>query len=308
MGKRLPLEGPVFVRNLTIHLLAAFPVAGIHILTVNFLNGFLFSWLQTYRPPIPLTAILIGVGATNVMIYWGILAASQALTYFRRYQDRDFRLIQSQLQVLKMQLHPHFLFNTLNAISELVHEDAARAEQLITQLADLLRLSLNSETTQEIALNEELDFLRLYIDIQQTLLQDRLKIDWNVAPETLDACVPSMILQPLIENSIQHGIAPRARGGSIKISSHRLQNKLLLNIEDDGIGFKAAAKSKNGGVGLKNVRARLQHLYGDAQELVLQELTGEGGINVVLKIPFRESTSTPHCEPSQYNFNSLHLM
>lgn len=308
LGKRLPLERPILVRNLTIHFLASFPVAAVHILIVNFLNDLLFSWSHTYRPPIPLTAIVIGVGATNVMIYWGILAASQALTYSRRYQDREFRLVQTQLQVLKMQLHPHFLFNTLNSISELVHADADRAEQLITQLADLLRLSLNSQTTQEVVLKEELDFLRLYIDIQQTLLQERLQIFWNVAPETLDALVPSMILQPLVENSIRHGIAPRARGGHIKISSYRAQDKLLLNVQDNGIGFQVIEKSRKNGIGLKNVRARLQHLYGNSQELVLEDSADENGISVILKIPFREPDQSAQTEQLQHNLTSLQSM
>jgi sensor histidine kinase YesM len=245
---------------------------------------------DAYRPPVPIVGLLLGIGATNVMIYWGVVAVSQALTYFRRYKEREVLLAEARLQSLRTQLHPHFLFNTLNAIAELIYEDASRAERTITQLSDLLRVALRRGPEQEVTLKEELDFLRNYVEIQQTLLQERLVVRWRVADEALDALVPNMILQPLVENAIRHGIGPRREGGSIEIAASREGDGLRLRVEDDGLGADPASLvGGGGGLGLSNTRARLRHLYGDAHEFELSgRRTGGGGLVASLVIPFRE--------------------
>src|SRR5205085_10374133 len=228
-----------------------------------------------------------------IMIYWAILAVSQALTYFRKYQEREFRLAQAQLQVLRMQLHPHFLFNTLNAISELVYQAPERADRTITQLSDLLRLSLKSGQEQEVPHKEELDFLRKYVEIQQTLMQERLSVRWEIDPASFDALVPNMILQPLVENSIRHGIAARECGGQIKVSARRMDDMLNLEVCDDGVGSPADAQpTPPGGVGLTNARARLVHLYGSRHRFDLRAASGSGLI-VSIAIPFREFANPP---------------
>ena len=300
LGRRFPVERGHLVRNLSVHFFAGFFFTAVHLVSLGYVNSLVLRGADTYRPPAPIVGLLLGIGATDVMIYWGVVSVSQAVTYFRRYQDREFRLVQAQLQSLRTQLHPHFLFNTLNAIAELVYEDAGRAERTVTQLSDLLRLALRRGQRQEVTLKEEVDFLRNYVEIQQTLLQDRLKVRWRVADETLDACVPNMILQPLVENAIRHGIAPRAAGGTIEIEARREGGRLRLRVEDDGLGLGAGARPAgvNGGVGLANTRARLRHLYGDAHEFELAGPPGGRGLAVSLSIPFREGRAENDDEES----------
>ncbi len=232
LGKRLPFGRHPW-RNLIIHLLLCGPVALLHIWLFKNVNAL----LRADQPPAPLWALLVGLGATNIMVYWGIVAVSQALNYFRKYQERELRLSQAALQNLRTQLHPHFLFNTLNAIAELVHRDPALADRTIVRLSELLRFSLASHKEQEVTLKEEIDFLEKYVEIHKTLMRDRLNVRLNIDPETLDAAVPNMILQPLVENAIKHGISPRPEGGNIEVHARRLDGKLYVEITDDGLGM-----------------------------------------------------------------------
>jgi two-component system LytT family sensor kinase len=291
LGRRFLLEQPYLLRNLVIHFGLSFLVTSLHLFLLGQLNYLVLILLvKEYVSPVPAIALAVGLGATNIMIYWGIIGISQALAYFRRSREREISLAQARLQAIQTQLHPHFLFNTLNAISELVHEDAMRAEQTITQLSDLLRISLQSDAAQEITLKEELDFLRKYVEIQQTLLQERLTVNWNIEPDTLDAQVPNLLLQPLIENAIRHGIAPKATGGTIEINADRRGDRIMLSIEDDGIGIGFPAENNiREGIGLKSVRTRLRHLYDESHEFSLKE-SGKGqGLCVEMVIPFREN-------------------
>src|SRR6266852_1200393 len=157
-------------------------------------------------------------------IYWAILGSILSMQYYRQFRDRELRTSQletqlalAQLQMLRMQLHPHFLFNTLNAISTLVHKDPEVADQMIARLSDLLRLTLANTGVQEVRLAEELDFLQRYLDIERLRFADRLEVRMEIAPETLDARTPYLILQPLVENAIRHGIAPRAAPGRVEV-------------------------------------------------------------------------------------------
>ena len=237
------------------------------------------------QPPAPLWALLVGLGATNVMVYWAIIAVSHAINYFRKYQEREFRLAQAELQALRTQLHPHFLFNTLNAIAELVYSDPKVADRSILRLSELLRFSLASEKTQEVTLKEEIEFLEKYVEIHKTLMRDRLNVRVCVDPETLDAAVPNMIVQPLVENAIKHGISPRPAGGNIEVHARRLNGKLYVEITDDGVGMPET--DAQGGVGLINTRERLKHLYNDAHTFDLSSLPGKG-VTVRISVPFRE--------------------
>jgi two-component system, LytTR family, sensor kinase len=222
----------------------------------------------------------------NLLTYAGIVGVSQAGYYYRRYHERNAQLARARLQTLQLQLQPHFLFNTLNTISELVHRDPRAADRTIARLGDLLRLSLETENRPEISLRQELEFLEKYLDIEKTRFHDRLTVDFEVAPDTLDACLPSMILQPLLENAVRHGIAARPGAGRIEISAERLDGQLELKIADDGGGISEAEGRKfREGIGLSNTRARLEQLYGARQQLILQNLEG-GGLEVVLRIPF----------------------
>ncbi len=220
----------------------------------------------------------------------GVIAVSQALNYFRKYQEREFRLSQAELQALRTQLHPHFLFNTLNAIAELVYSDPKVADRTILRLSELLRFSLASEKTQEVTLKEEVDFLEKYVEIHKTLMRERLNVRVTVDPETLDAAVPNMILQPLVENAIKHGISPRPEGGNIEVHACRLDGKLYVEITDDGMGMPEEETDVQTGVGLINTRERLKYLYNDAHTFNLSSLPGRG-VTIRISVPFRETAS-----------------
>ena len=286
LGGRFPLERHKLLRNLGIHLLLSGPVALAHIWLLRLLTTLLLTWSRSYESPVPIHALLVGLGATNIMVYWGIVAVSQATNYFRKYQEREFRLAQAQLHSLSMQLHPHFLFNTLNAIAELVYSDPKAADRCILSVSELLRFSLESHRTQEVTLKEEIDFLEKYLEIQKMLMRDRLRVRLNVEPETLDASVPNMLLQPLVENAIKHGLSPRPEGGKIDVYARRLDGKLYVEITDDGLGMHEQQDSS--GVGLVNTRERLKHLYGGAHSFNLSSFPGRG-VTIRISLPFREA-------------------
>lgn len=288
LGNRMPVERPGLIRKLTVHVIFGLILGAFQTIAYHYLLGFFYE-----RSAADITKSLFtswGVFLNNVtngfIFYVGILAFNQAVNYSRKYRDREFRLQQAELKALKTQLHPHFLFNTLNAISALVYVSPPTATKTISQLSDLLRLTLHNNKAQEVTLKEELDFLRKYIQIQQTLLQERLEVEWSVDSETLDALVPNMLLQPLVENSIRHGIAPKEDGGRIEIFSRRVNNDLLLEIKDNGLGTESE-ESEGNGIGLINTKARLKHLYGDAQKIDVNTPECDGWC-VTIMIPYRE--------------------
>ena len=288
LSGRFPLERPRLSRNFIVQLISNLLFAVTHILLVLIFNNLLLPWGNSYKLPIPVSVYFASMGATSMMICSGIIVAGQAINYFRKYRERNFQLAQAELQMLKMQLHPHFLFNTINAISELVYEEPEIADQTLSQLSDLLRLSLQGGKAQEVSLREELNFLEKYIEIQQMLLQSRLKVNYDIAPETLDAKVPNMILQPLAENAIRHGIAPSVAGGTLEIKAARENKMLRLSVKDDGLGFAAHTEIvKSDGIGLANTRARLRQLYPNAYQFEIKNPEG-GGVEISLAVPFEE--------------------
>jgi two-component system LytT family sensor kinase len=236
-----------------------------------------------------LVTLAIRSAGINFAVYAGFVLAWHAAIYYREARDRQLKALelesllhQAQLQALRSQLNPHFLFNALHSIAELVHDDPKLAEKLIVRLGELLRQVLQSSTLQEVPLADELDFVRGYVDIEQMRLGERLRVEWTVPPELLAARVPSLILQPLVENAIQHGIAPTSRPGVLTIGARREDQSLVLEIRDTGPGM-AQANERRPGIGLSNTSARLQRLYGDRQKL---ELIGDDGLLVIVRIPF----------------------
>jgi hypothetical protein len=206
------------------------------------------------------------------------------------------RLDQARLQALKLQLQPHFLFNTLNTITALVHTDPRTAERMVSGLSELLRISLGTAGDQEVPLERELEVLRHYLDIQQVRFQDRLTVSFDVDGEAPQAFVPNLLLQPLVENAIKHGIGPRAAAGHIAIAAHRRNGMLALEVSDDGVGERPDTIRREG-VGLGNSRARLQSLYGDACRF--EAGSGDrGGFHVYIEIPFLTRPRTPRAEGS----------
>ncbi|MFC5742057.1 sensor histidine kinase [Dyella tabacisoli] len=231
-----------------------------------------------------------------LLIYWVILVALRGLDSQRRLRDERLRnaqlesqLAQSQLRTLRVQLQPHFLFNTLNAISALALADPIHARLMIARLSDLLRLTLEERHALEVPLSRELELLRCYLDIQQVRFQDRLSTHLDVAMDTVHASVPSMILQPLVENALRHGLLDKPEPGQLQIVSRREGGQLYLRVDDDGLGLPEGVAE---GFGLGNTRERLQVLFGKTASVALAR-KAEGGTRVELRFPFREYVAEP---------------
>ena len=228
---------------------------------------------------------------SSLPTYWLILTAYLAFDYYVKYRDRELRgaylaaeLSRAQLQALKMQLKPHFLFNTLNSISSLMYSDVEAADAMLARLSDFLRLTLDRELDQEITLNEELEFVRRYLEIEKIRFEDRLHVSVDVDEEAESARVPSLALQPLIENAIHHGIAPRPKGGRIAITARRDDDTLHISVADDGVGSDEHPRER---IGLANTRARLERLYGAAHRFSFAA-SPAGGFVVEMVIPFHK--------------------
>jgi signal transduction histidine kinase len=236
----------------------------------------------------------------EMMTYWAIVGLSHALDFHRESQDRELtaaqlqtRLAEAQLQALQRQLHPHFLFNTLHTISALMHRDTEAADAMLARLSDLLRLTLDRVGTQQVSLKDELDFLQKYLDIERTRFGDRLQVSMDIEPDTLDASVPNLVLQPLVENALRHGIGPRIAGGRVEIVARREGDELRMVVRDNGAGLSTDAMNAfNTGVGVSNTRSRLEHLYGGRHRFDFQTPEG-GGLAVTIAIPFVPASTAP---------------
>lgn len=218
------------------------------------------------------------------MCYATILLVARLKT---EMEEAQIQMERAQLQALKMQLHPHFLCNALQCISDLLHEDTEAADEMLARLGYFLRLTLDHSDEQEVTLQQELEYVGCYLEIQQARFHNRLAVEREVEPETLAALVPSLILQPLVENAVKHGIAARVQGGRIRIRASRRERRLCLEVEDDGPGLQRDAGARGEderGLGLRNTRERLEHLYGNSQRLHLSEAPG-GGLRVTLELP-----------------------
>jgi two-component system, LytTR family, sensor kinase len=219
-----------------------------------------------------------------------------ALRYYRESRERalrasqlETRLVAAQLTTLQQQLHPHFLFNTLHAISSLMHSDIDAADRTLIRLSDLLRLTLERLGEQEVTLDAELEFLRKYLEIERTRFADRLVIRYDIQEGTLDAMVPTLLLQPLVENAIKHGVARKSGAGHIDVSARRDHDMLWLEVRDDGVGLSEdALTALQKGIGVSTTRARLQHQFGADYRFEFHRLSQ--GVAVVVAVPWRTST------------------
>ncbi len=233
----------------------------------------------------------------GILIGMVVLVLVTGIWYlYKRDRDRELQasqlesqLTQAQLQILKMQLQPHFLFNTLNGIMVLIKEDPDMASRMIARLSEFLRLTLESAGEQEVTLRRELEYLSRYIQIEQLRFGDRLTVDQQVDPEVLEALVPNLILQPLVENAIKHGVSRRRGPARIFVEAVRENGSLTIHVRDNGEGIQAADGGQfKEGIGIRNTRARMQHLYGTAQGFELSTPAG-GGVDVRLTIPYHKS-------------------
>jgi sensor histidine kinase YesM len=301
LAHRYRIERGRVLRNSLIHISASLFLSVMTMVGITMVSNYLFVEPAARR--FSLSGLLFSIYSYfdyYILIYWLILMISHAFDYYSRYREGELRssqlqaqLAQAELQALKMQLHPHFLFNTLHSISALQLKDIAAANRMIARLGDFLRLTLDNSGAQEVSLKKELEFLKCYLEIERIRFQDRLTVNMEVEPQTLDARVPNLILQPIVENAIKHGISPRAAPGRIDIRVKRGNGLLRLQVEDNGRGIGAngsGASIIKEGLGLSNTRARLDQLYGTGYRFELQNVT-EGGLRVTLEIPLKVESS-----------------
>jgi len=252
--------------------------------------------------------LLYGLPDICFEVYLPMVAIAHAIWYYLEFRDRELRasqletrLAQAQLKALKSQLQPHFLFNTLHSISTLMFTNVKAADSMLVRLSDLLRMSLENNTVQETTLNREMQFVNGYLEIEKMRFGDRLEVRCDIAPETLDARVPHLLLQPLVENAIHHGTSRLTRGGELWINSYRRGDDLYLDVGDNGPGFspKPEWHAKHG-LGLNATRERLRVFYGERQRLDIHSAPGRGTI-ISVQIPFNRGQV-----PVIYELEAIH--
>jgi two-component system, LytTR family, sensor kinase len=340
---RFPIERSNLLRNLALHLFACFLIVGTSRVTFSAVEGFFPSpqsseppgapELNTDRPDPPHLRLRLppprhrsrdprphrlaapgsfGVfhglrAGFDVLVYWSLVGVCQAITNFRKSQERErraaeleARLASAQLHALRMQINPHFLFNTLNSIAALVYVNPRAADEMLGDLSELLRRSLDSMDEQEIPLAQELDFIRAYLGIEQKRFGERLRVEQIIPDKLMNALVPALILQPLVENAIRHAIEPQRDPGLISIEAKQHDNHLHLIIRDNGKGLPNASPDTSerrgfGGIGLANTQARLQALYGQNQTFSFTQAEPQG-CQVEIHLPFHiePRTNEPH--------------
>jgi two-component system, LytTR family, sensor kinase len=299
LAERFPVEGRLWRRNVPIHLLLA--TAFVFVISGAFHVVYFLLVVKNPNQHYTLVATLRWIiynSSENYGIYGLLVLLNQVFRYYRRFREGELRtsrlqtqLTQAQLEALKMQLQPHFLFNTLHSISALVHRDPDAADRMIARLGDFLRLTLENSGAQEVSLQKELEFLTCYLEIERVRFQDRLTTSVEVEPGALDAPVPNLILQPIVENALRHGIAQTRGPGRVEITAKRDNGSLRIRVRDNGPGLAAITRPDDGlkeGLGLSNTRARLEQLYGAAHRFELENAPG-GGLLVTLEIPAAES-------------------
>ncbi|HTD62901.1 MAG TPA: sensor histidine kinase [Gemmatimonadaceae bacterium] len=274
LARRFPLRGAHWPQHLAIHLVATVVVAAV--VTRSFGAAFLRNV------------------HSEAIVYWLLVASTHLADSLRRAREREshvsrleVQLADARLAALQSQLHPHFLFNTLHAVSSLIHDDADAAEDMLTALSDLLRTTLSRGSQREVPLHDEIDFLERYLEIQKMRLGDRLQVTLDVPSEVADILVPSFAIQPLVENAIRHAIAPRRAGGHLEIRAIQVDGRLRLTVADDGPGFPTEAGR---GIGLENTRERLAQLYGDTCRFTITDRP-TGGAAVTIEIVARTKTA-----------------
>ncbi len=288
LAERFPFSRKRAVRTILIHSGLVLAVCGVHVAIAALLR--IPMWIEHTKDT--LVVRFLSTFYSDAWMYGTLVGLWNLIHFQRKYREREVRaaqlesqLTKAQLEVLKMQFQPHFLFNTLNSVSALMQDDIEGAEDMLADLSYMLRTSLRSTAGQEITLERELDLLRAYLRIQKRRFEDRLRVTISPAPETIHAKVPTFILQPLVENAIRHGIQPLSRAGNIVVSSTRVMDELILQVTDNGGGLQ---ENYNEGIGLRNTRERLKQLYGETQAVRLSSALDKG-TTVTITLPFREA-------------------
>jgi two-component system LytT family sensor kinase len=284
LAARWPLHGARRLGHGAIHLAAGTTIA----FAKTVADRVILGWIAGVWP-----YLLVSTVALQFCIYVMIVAAAHTVEYYRRSRERDqleSRLAEARLQLLNMQLQPHFLFNTLNTIAELVHTDADAADRMITELSELLRRTVAMGATPDVTLETELELLALYLSLQQARFGDRLRVSMAVDEEVRRARVPMLLLQPLVENAVRHGLTRHVTAGAIDIIARRLGDDLAIEVIDDGPGVVDIEVQE--GIGLANARGRLEALYPGAASLSLAN-AGGGGARVRVRLPFHVRDDSP---------------
>lgn len=288
---------------LSVGIVWAIFVQGLPLLLLPILEDFTsYNIKQFYRPD---SHEWVSILIANLLIYWVILSSSLVFLYYERYRNEMFKaskldaqLSNARLQALKMQMHPHFLFNTLHSITALILKNENRdAVKMINRLSELLRLTLDNIETQVLTLEDEIEFTRRYLEIERIRFHDRLAVEWDIDPRALEAQVPNLILQPLVENAMRHAVDSNSGTSRIQIVAHLQNAQVLMEVRDDGKDAKKLS-GQNGaaGLGLKNTRARLSELYGEDYSFSLSR--GENGWTIAqIVIPFRAAQEQTKAEP-----------
>lgn len=299
LARRYSLVGAAWKRSLLVHVPAFLTLYAVHIAATTYITLVVRPFDNMGDSPTDFWSRFLsrikGAFGADLLVYGAVVGVCYAIDYYSKYREREFlasqleaQLAQAQLDSLRMQLHPHFLFNTLNGIVGLVRDNENQAAvSMLVGLSDLLRHALEHSNEQEVELSEELNFIKLYLDIQQMRFSDRLKIEIDVDIGVLKALVPNLILQPLTENALRHGIGRSMASGLVGISAHVENGLLNLRVFDNGAGLASNWQLKSsGGIGLANTAARLQQLYGEKHRLDVRNREG-GGVEVLVVIPFR---------------------
>ena len=281
MVRRFPIRGERWWSSLPVHLGASLVFVVLKVTAYAPL-------FRLLNPEIDRTwsDVLFGGFYADLLAYWAAVGVIHAIEYYRAQARLDGALRAAELENLRAQLHPHFLFNTLQSISTLIHRDAAAADRMLNDLSDLLRLSLRHTASQEVPLREELGFLGRYLAIMRVRFGDRLAITVDAGEDVQGAMVPSLVLQPLVENAIRHGMEGRTDKGLVVVRAERDGGAVRLEVSDDGPGLRATPPGEGNGIGLANTRDRLARLYGPAARLETMS-AGTRGLTVRLTIPLR---------------------
>jgi sensor histidine kinase YesM len=289
-----PIQRKRFFSRLVLHFAASLLFTITHVSLLIMVYPRMGGKIVAVTPALWKTMFLYFAFDNIVNTYAMIAFLGHMMLSYHELRARELRsaqlegkLAKAQLSMLKMQLQPHFLFNTLNAVSALTRDHPEAAEDMLVRLSDLLRRTLDNDAEQEVPLRAELEFLGQYLEIEQVRFADRLKVRLEPDAETLDALVPNMFLQPLVENALRHGIGRKAQGGSLEMRSWRDADDLMVSVSDTGPGFPVGGgASVSEGIGLSNTRSRLQHLHPGKHRISFANAPG-GGAVVTLRIPFR---------------------
>lgn len=297
---RIPFERAHPVRGVAVHTLVAAAIFCVNsALYVPVLRAILGPDADNRPVPAEILHVILTEMHIGLVVYWIVFGIVRGSDYYLRYRAGEVRaatletrLVRSQLDALRMQLHPHFLFNTLNSISVLMRKDVEAADRMLLQLSSLLRVTLSENEAHEIPLEQELAILERYLEIEKIRFEDRLTVRMAIDPESLDALVPQLLLQPLVENAIRHGISEREDGGVVEIRAERRDGVVRLQVLDNGPGLGRSSSSRGDGVGLSNLRSRLEHLYGARATFEARDAE-DGGAVVTTALPFHTESVWP---------------